>query len=566
MSGKKETKQTFMNNVAIILFAQFAVKLLGMVYRMVITNVNGFGDEGNGFYSAGFNIYTLLLALSSVGIPNAIAKMTAERIALGDRRGAHRIFKTALILFGTVGLVFTGVMFFGAKWIAYTVIDMPGAEYVLMALSPSILFVCTSSVVRGYFNGMKDMQATSRSQILEQIFKCVFTVAIVILMATYIVYPDSNQKAQMLAAGANFATSIATVLSFLYLLGFYAKRKKGIIHAMDEDTGETIKSSFMSVCKAILLISIPISLGSVISAINRIVDTATITRGIKTGFETMIPAHGNVAAIMNPTAEQLANEATRLAGQLSKSDTLLNLPIALNIAFATVLVPSLSGALAVGNKEEASQKVSFSFLISLLIILPCAAGYIALAKPIYMLLYPAAPSGYELLQLSSIALIFIALNQTISGSLQGCGKIYAPATGLFIGCIAKFILNVVLIRIPSINIYGAPISSIACQIISFSYGFTVLCKNIKVRVEFSKYILKPLICTLAMSATAVLLYGGIYKITGINIVSVLVAIVVAMVVYLGLMLGMKILTEDEIEQFPAGVGLLKVVKKIGFYK
>ncbi|MBQ7794722.1 MAG: oligosaccharide flippase family protein, partial [Clostridia bacterium] len=99
----KENKQSFMNNVAIILFAQLAVKVLGLVYRMVITNIDGFQDLGNGYYTAGYNVYTLLLALSSVGIPNAISKMTAERIALGDNRGAHRIFKTALALFSFVG-------------------------------------------------------------------------------------------------------------------------------------------------------------------------------------------------------------------------------------------------------------------------------------------------------------------------------------------------------------------------------------------------------------------------------------------------------------------------------
>lgn len=566
----KNAKESFMNNVAIILFAQFAVKLLGMVYRMVITNVPGFGDSGNGYYSAGFNIYTLLLALSSVGIPNAISKMTAERIAVGDRRGAHRIFKTALVLFSGVGIVCTLLMFFGAKKIAYGVIDMPGAEYVLMALSPSILFVCVSSVIRGYFNGMKNMQATSRSQILEQIFKCVFTVGIVVAMAAMLIVPETAEgeehKAQLLAAGANLATSVATVLSFAYLVLFYMRRKNAIFAEMKDECAETIEGSFFAMCKSILMISIPISLGSIISAINRIVDTATITRGIKAGFSAMIPAHGSVASIINPTESQLAKEAARLAGQLSKSDTLVNLPIALNIAFATVLVPSVSSALVVGNKKEASQKVSLSMLISILIILPCAFGYIALAKPIYMLLYPGAPEGFELLQLSSVAMIFIALNQTISGSLQGCGKVFAPATGLFIGCIAKFILNVVLIRIPEVNIFGAPISSIACQVISFAYGFTVLRKSIPVRGEITRYIVKPVAAAGIMAIAAVAVYKGLFALLKSNIVALLVSICAAVAVYAVLLLAMKILSREEIEQMPAGEKLYSLIRKLGFYR
>ena len=112
----------------------------------------------------------------------------------------------------------------------------------------------------------------------------------------------------------------------------------------------------------------------------------------------------------------------------------------------------------------------------MLIALPCAVGYIVLAKPIYGLLYPNAQLGYDLLQISAVAMIFTALNQTLSGSLQGVGKIFTPAKGLLLGCIVKFILNVILIRRPEINIYGAPISSIACQVISFMYSFSVLKK------------------------------------------------------------------------------------------
>ncbi|MBQ8636934.1 MAG: polysaccharide biosynthesis protein [Clostridia bacterium] len=566
----KESKQTFMNNVAIILFAQFAVKILGLLYRIFLYRIDGFGDLANGYYSAGFNIYTLLLALSSVGIPNAISKMTAERIALGDRKGAHRIFKTALILFSFIGLVCTSIMVFGADWIANELLALPGAKYVLIALSPSILFVCVAAVIRGYFNGMKDMKATSTSQILEQVFKCVFTIGIVAALAAIIVLPSTEEgihhKAQILAAGANFATSIATVFSLLYLFVFYQKRKNAIIYAQNEDTCTTIEGTFLSVCKSILLISIPISLGSIIAAINRIVDTATITRGIYSAFSECIPAHGDVLAITNPTLKQLELEAGRLSGMLSKSDTLLNLPIALNIAFATVLVPSLSGALAVGNVKEASSKVSFSFLISMLIILPCALGYIVLAKPIFLLLYPGAPEGYQLLMLSSIALIFIALNQTISGSLQGSGKIYAPATGLFIGCIAKFILNVLLIRIPAINIYGAPIGSIVCQIISFTYGFTVLRRSVPVSISAKKYIAKPLIASLLMALSAVLVYTILYKLTAINIISLLVSILIAVVVYCLSVVSLRILTIEEIEQLPMGNKLVSFVKKTPFYR
>ena len=567
--GKMQNKKnTFMGNVLIILLAQLTVKFLGIIYRIVISNVPAFGDQGNGYYSAGFQVYTLLLAISSVGIPNAISKMTSEKNAIGDFRGAHKIYKNALVLFSIIGFSASALLFILAEPIAKYIIHMPNAKYVLMALSPSILFVCVSSVVRGYFVGMQNMKASSRSQILEQVFKCILTVLIVLFMSTHIMYPDDlDLNAAMIAAGANLATTLATVLSTVYIFGFYFKRKNEIQNKIKSTTVETVNKPTLKIFKSILLLSIPISLGSIISAINRIVDTATITRGIEIAFQNGIPqTFGRLSAIANPTLDELGKEAVRLAGILSKSDTLLNLPISMNIAFATVLVPSISAALAKGEKKEASKFVSYSFLISLLIIFPCAIGFIALAKPIFMLLYPSFPYGYQLLQLSSVALIFIALNQTISGSLQGIGKVFVPATGLLIGCIAKFILNIVLIRQPSINIYGAPISSIACQVISFSYGFTILAKNISLKLSLKKYILKPLLCALIMGLVAKSLYEIIMFLTCSNIIAIFASIIVAVLVYFVLVFLFRVLTKDEVEMIPMGNKMYSLAKKLHITK
>lgn len=558
----KNKKTSFMGNVLIILFSQIVVKLLGVLYTLFTTNTQGFGNEGSGYNSAGYQIYTLLLAISSVGIPNAISKMTSAKNAVGDYKGAHRIYKSALVLFSIIGILASSLLFFGSGIIADKIIYRENAKYVLMALAPSIFFVCVSSVIRGYFVGMQNMQATSRSQILEQIFKCVFTIGIVYYMSIHTLFPDDKDlNAAFMAAGANFAATISAVLSTIYIVGFYLKRRNGIYEKIKLSTVETKSIPLFKMFKSILLISIPISLSSIIAAINRIVDTATITRGIEVAFSSVIPAHGSFASIINPSIEQLGEEAIRLAGVLAKSDTLINLPTSLNISFATVLVPSISAALARNEKKEASRFVSYSLLISLLIIMPCAIGYIALAEPIYQVLYPNVPDGYQLLQLSSLSLVFIALNQTISGSLQGIGKIYVPATGLLLGCIAKFIFNTILIRQPSINIYGAPIGSIICQIISFGYCFTMLSKSVTLSLSFKKYILKPLSCSIVMGVSAYLLHKAIFYLTGINLIAVGFAIIVAVVVYAIMLIITKSLDKEEMEMLPMGNKLYKILAK-----
>lgn len=566
---KKENSQSFMNNVTVILISQILVKLLGAVYKMVITNIDGFGNEGLGFYNVGFQIYTLLLAISSVGIPNAISKMVSERVALDDYKGAHKIFKTALALFSAIGIVTTLILFFGSDIFAKHLIHIDGSQYVMRALAPSLFFVCVSSVIRGYFTGMKNMKATSNSQVLEQVFKCVLTILFVYASLLFIPDEDPN-KVPFMASWANFATSVATVISLLYLIYFYYIRKSNLAENIKNSAGDTLSVSGKRLMISILMISIPISLGSIITAINRVIDTATISRGIEIAFHSLIPAHGSFSEIINPTAEQLNSEIARLSGLLSKSDILYNMPLAVNFAFATVLVPSIAGALAIKNYKEATSKINYSLLVSILIILPCAIALITLAEPIYKIIYFKTPDGYNLLQLVSVSLIFAALAQTMTGALQGLGKVYVPAISLLFGCAAKILLNVLLIRIPAINIYGAAISSIACQFISCAICFIVLVKNQSVNITPVKYIFKPLLAGILMGVSALIVYKIFSTVLNQgfinNLIAFLAAALVSVSVYFAAVFGLKIFSSEEIRQLPAGNKLYKGLVKLKFYK
>ena len=585
MSNKQKT-QSFMGNVIMILFAQVMVKLLGLVYRMVITNIDGFGNSGNGFYNAGFQVYTVLLAISSVGIPNAIAKMVSERAALGDYRSAHRIFTTAFKLFSVIGLVCATLLYIGSDFVAVHVVNMNGAQYVMRALAPSIFFVCVSSVIRGYFQGLNDMRATSFSQMLEQIFKCGFTIALVelavgampqimaIMTRLSMLYDMNGAKTTppaILAAWANAASSLATFVSFLYLVHFYLRRKKGLDERIRTSSAAELTTPTRELIKMILMLSVPISLASIITAVNRVVDLATITRGIEAAFASGIPARAGQAAILRPTPEQLNNEAVFLSGMLSKSDTIFNMPLALNIAFATVLVPSIAGALAKGDKEEASSKTSYSFLISILLILPCAIGFITLAQPIYKIIYPATSDGADLLAIMAVALIFSALTQTLTGALQGIGKVFVPAIGILAGCVCKVALNLLLIRMPEINIYGAAISSIACQLIAFLVNFFVLIRYIPLKITAGKYVVKPLAAGAAMGGAAFCIYHAVSGLLGgtgyiNNLIASAAAITVAAVIYIGLVLIMHIMDKDDIMLLPAGEKIYSLLLRSGIYK
>lgn len=404
---KEETKQGFLQGVLTLMFSQILIKLLGMVYTLYLTNREGFGDEGNGIVSSSYQIYAMLLTISSIGVPNAISKLVSERVAVGDHKGAHRIFKIAFATFAVIGLVGSLMLFFGAGIISKQWLQIPEAEMTMVALSPAIFFVAISSVMRGYFNGRQNVKATARSQTLEQVFKTAFTVIVVEIVAII-----SNVSTEWMAAGATVATTLATFAGFGYLYMYYKVVRKEIAGEIKSTVNykyERVKT----IIKRILMVSIPIALTAIMSSLNKNIDSFTVVRSLKE----FLPE----------------NEALAQYGILGgKVDMLTSLPLSINVAFSTALVPAISAARARRDKKTIVKKSSFSILTSMLIALPCTVGMCVFAGPILNLLFPNASSGAVVLQISSLTILFTVLDQTINAILQGYGKLRVPAMAL--GC------------------------------------------------------------------------------------------------------------------------------------
>ena len=543
---KNKKTNSFMKNVLMLVCSQILVKVLGLIYRIVITNVEGFGNIGNGYYSTGYQIYALLLTLSSIGIPNVISKLVSEREAVGNHKGAYKIFKTALYLFTIIGLVFSLVLFFGAEFIATNILNVPDVKYVLKVLAPAIMFVSASSVFRGYFSGLGTMKQTSVSQTLEQFFNCVLSITFV--------YALIGKEPYIMAAGGNLSTTLAVLISFSYLVVIYKLNKKNLPKEEEKFSILKEKNEVIKMVKTILALSIPMTFGSVISVVNSVIDTATISNFIQQAYQNIIP-----------TKAALEEKAMELAGLLSKVETITNLPLAVNLAFCTALVPEISSALAKKDKKTAENRMTFSIFASLLIILPCAMGLSVLAGPILKLLYPSASDGALLLQLATIQMVLNALNNTINGGLYGLNKAHIPALALLVGCIVKFVLNTILISNPNINVYGAEISSFVCQLIAFLISFTTLKRNLNIKIKFKDHILKPFIATCIMGMSAFCIYSLIAgKIP--NSISTIISIIIAVIVYAICIFAMRILEENDIKMMPFGNKIYPILVKLKLYK
>lgn len=409
---KRSKKENFIQGIAAIMISQVLIKILGLLYKLYLTNKDGFGDEGNAIYSSGFQIYALLLTLSSIGIPNAISKLISERTAIGDNKGAHRIFKVCFVTFCLIGLLGTLCLFFGAKFISNNMLEIPEAELTLIALAPSIFFVTAGSVIRGYFNGKGQMKATANSQTLEQVLKSVLTIIIVEAIGIY-----SNRNTILMAAGATLATTLGTFLSIVYLVKYYKNRRLEIWNEIKSSVNYK-PQKIITIIKQILIVSLPISLGALLAAISKNIDAFTVVRGLK-NFLT-------------------ESEAKIQYGILSgKVDTLVAMPLSFNVAFSIALVPYIASAIAKRDYAQVKEKILNTLLITILIGFPCMTAMFMYSENILKLLFPNAADGSIILKISSISIIFTLVSQTLSGALQGIGKVSVPTFALLIRCCCK---------------------------------------------------------------------------------------------------------------------------------
>lgn len=538
----KIKKEGFMQGVLSLMCSQVIIKILGLVYSMYLTNREGFGDSGNAIYMSGYQVYAMLLTLSSIGVPNAISKLVSERLAMGDRKGADRIFKIAFVTFAFIGFGGTLLLFLGAKVIANSWLQIPEAEYTLMTLSPAIFFVSISSVIRGYFNGRQKMSATAHSQTIEQIFKTTLTILIVEVVAIC-----TNVNTELMAAGANLATTFATFLSFSYIYTLYKMNRKEEIKELKMQKSKVEgKETAKSIIRKILAVSIPISLSSLLSSINKNIDSVTVVRLLK----------------------PLIGEATAKAKYgivSSKVDILTSMPLAFNIAFATSLVPVISAARVKNDTDTICKRLRFSLLITILIALPCTFGMCIYATPILELLFPKASSGGALLAISAITIIFTALAQTINGALQGLGKIRVPAIALGCGVLTKLVANLILIPMEGIYENGAAIGSVLCHVVSFTIVYNVLKRTVKLDFRISEMMIKPLLVTIIMSIISVVSYQGVLMLGIAPRIATVIGIVVAVFIYVIGVVGFRVLSKEDIYMLPSGEKIYHFLKKIRIY-
>ena len=314
MEQTNSKNKSFLKGAVILGLAGIVIKVLGAFFRIPLTNI--ITDDGMGYYQTAYPIYNLFLTLAIAGIPTAIARMVAERTALDRRYEAHRVFRVSFWLLLATGVVTSSILFFGAGAITRAIKE-PGAIYCMQAIAPALFFCPLMSSFRGYFQGLQDMTPTAVSQVVEQAFR----VAIGLGLAVILLPRGLN----IAAAGASFGATAGAFFGFLGIGLVYLRRRKAILKEVGTEVPKDVES-VRDIFRDILIIAVPITIGSAVLPVINTIDTAIVkTRLISIGFD--------------------SDMARALYGQLTgMAAPLLNFPQVLLQAVSMSIVPVVASA------------------------------------------------------------------------------------------------------------------------------------------------------------------------------------------------------------------------------
>ena len=513
-------KNSFFKNVCVLLFSQILIKIIGIVYKLYLTNKTGYRDTGNAIFSAAFQVYGIILTICSIGIPNSISTLVSSKFAIGDNNGAYRVLKISLAIFGTMGFIGCFFLYSFSKSIAKVYLEMPETELVLKVLAPSIFLVAISAVLKGYFNGKGKMNITAKSLSIEQLAKTVITIILVEVLSNI-----SNKNTVIMVCGVGLTISIGSMINSIFLYKNYLKNKREIW--ADIITSKIYKKEpRMSIIKSIFKVAFPITICGLIASLNKTIDAFTIVK----------------------IAKQYLGEAEAVKqyGILSgKVESLIIMPFSINMAIVTTLIPTIAGYKAKGDFEKAKNIIKFAILIGLLISIPCFLVLYLFPEQILQVLFPNASSGSQMLKLSSFSIIFAITIQTINSYLQGMNKMKIQIIALGLSSCIKLVLNIILISNEKIGLYGAIISNIITYIITIVILMWYLIYKEKIKFELHKILIKPII----ILASMYIIMKGIYKIDFINlpILKLVFSIGVGGIAYLVMIFLFKVITKKEIQ-------------------
>lgn len=546
--GNKTRNNSFIIQGSILAFAGILVRVIGLIYRIPLNRI--LGESGMGYYGTAFEIYNVLILLSSQSMPLAVSKIVSEKLEKKQYRNAYKVFKAALIYGLTLGTVLGLLAFFGADWISVKIYKIPQVAIPFRILAPTLTVACVLGVIRGYFQGMGNMIPTSVSQIFEQIVNAIVSVIAAYELGAYgyslskISEESETFRASYAAAGGTLGTFCGALTALLFMLFILYINHDRIYRRVRRDRLK-ITDSYGNITKVIIFTITPVLISTTIYNIGNLLDN---------------PIFQNIMYKIFNVDEDVRNAMYGNYSGIYR--TLTTMPIAIASALSTAIVPSLVRSYIAGDKRIVKNKVDMALKFSMIIAFPCGMGLSVLGIPINSLLFGSKGDGAASMMAFSIFTVIAFSLSTISNAiLQGIDKLKVPIINSAISLGLHLIILPCVLIIFKLNIYGVVIGDILFgATVSVLNAFSIR-RYLHYRQNMKETFLKPFVCSAVMGLGCYGAYRLVQLLTGINAVSTVLAIIVAVVIYGVMLILTRTITEEELMEVPKGNSMISILRK-----
>ncbi|AOY76634.1 stage V sporulation protein B [Clostridium formicaceticum] len=476
-------KSSFIFGTILLALVNVVVRSLGFIYKIFLSRL--IGATAIGLYQMVFPFLMVIITIPTAGIPIAVSKLVAKEKSVHHREGIYKVLFLSLLMGGLAAFVLSVFVSLKIDFIVHRLLKNPSLYYPVLWTIPAISIITFSSILRGFFYGLKEMAPAATAQIIEQLCRIIF-----VLSYLYYKTPSNPVAAATIAI---IGISIGEVFGFLYLvLRFNFKKIATKPHFL-----KAYSDSSLEILNHLLYVAIPITLSRLISVIMQTVNSI------------LIPQRLQVAGYSSTVAIETFGKISGMAMPL------LFLPFTVTTALVINIIPNISEQLAVNNWKDVTYKSSLALRMTLLIAIPTTIVYVIFGNHLAELVYNCEEVG-KYLSLISYGTIFLCMQHTLSGILHGMGKQVVTTVNYLLGMILQLYCTYFLIPNPKYGIYGYFIGFLLSTFTIFALNLVTLMKYIKIDLPFVHSILKPLLASILMILSMIYSYKAFYSISQSN--------------------------------------------------
>ena len=474
MQKKEHLGRSIISGALSLTVSGLIVKVLGLIYKVPLSYV--LSDVGMGYFNSAYTVYTFFYIIFTAGVPKAISILVAEAEGDGDRALVKDIYKTAFSIFFFGGLIISAVFLLGAGAIS-AAIGNSGSYFTMLAIAPSIVFVCASGVLRGYFSGTLNFIPIAISELISGCFRA--------FLGLGLAYAAASMGADytVISAITILGTTLGSLFGFIYLLIIKKSKKQDTIPRQKSKIFHTSPK----ILKRIFTIAIPLTLTSTIASIAGIVDLAIIMRRLGgsgySEFEAGV-LYGNYTTLAIP---------------------MLNLIVTLIAPLSAVMLPIISKTDVKTSQSNLSDVISTGIQFTLIIAIPASLFLCFESRAVLSVIFEdsSAALAAPMLQLLAPGVIFMCIATILNTALEGMGKARVPLLSLIAGLAVKLVVSYCLIANASFGILGAPIGTAISYFVSAAVviAYLIIHERVKIKAFVSS------IAILSASTVALVAYA-----------------------------------------------------------